>query len=139
MKRHLVQRVLLAIGCLAATAVLWFHLDDLGGSDFIGGRVTGPIFQMADVGSLLLIIAMLLPFIIPRIAATICLAAATLCLPIYLYFLMPGPYRWIFRGEYHTPIYAPLRWNNWAVLGVVSLVLVAILSARTFFSLKAAK
>jgi hypothetical protein len=29
--------------------VLWIHLNDLGASEFIGGRLTGKLFTMADV------------------------------------------------------------------------------------------
>jgi len=36
----------------------------------------------------------------PRVAAVIVLTATLLCLPSYLYILIPGPYRRIFKGEY---------------------------------------
>ena len=121
-----------AIACLTCTVVLWFHLDAFGASEFSGGRVTGPVFKMADLGGLLFLLAMLLAFLLRRTAATIALVAALLCLPIYLYILMPGPYRWIFKGEYSVPLQRPFHWDNWAIVGVVSLLFAAILSLRSY-------
>jgi len=59
--------------------VLWIRLDDFGASEFSGGRLTGKLFTMADLGSLLFLVALLMTF--------------------YLYILMSGPYRQIFKGE----------------------------------------
>jgi hypothetical protein len=112
--------------------VLWIHLDDFGASEFSGGRLTGPLFKMADLGSVLFLAALLLTFFVRRVAAAIALGATLLCGPFYLYLLMPGPYRWVFKGEYSVPLYRPFRWDNWAVVGVFSLIFVAILSLRGF-------
>jgi hypothetical protein len=120
-----------AIASLACTVVLWIHLDDFGATEFIGGRLTGPLFTMAELSFLLFLLALLLTFFFRRTAATIALAAAVLCFPFYLYILMPGPYRWIFKGEDFAPLYRPFHWDNWAVVGVFSLLFVAILSLRS--------
>jgi len=77
--------MLQAIACFACVAVLWIHLDDYGASEFSGGWLTGPLFKMADLGSLLFLLALLLTFFLRRTAATIALAAALLCFPFYLY------------------------------------------------------
>ena len=132
MKNFRPERMWQAIGCLACTVVLWVHLDDYGASEFGGGWLTGPLFSMADLGSVLFLLAMLLTFVVRRIAATIALAAALLCLPFYLYILMPGPYRWIFKGEYSVLSYQSFYWDNWAVIGVASLLFVAVLSLRSY-------
>jgi hypothetical protein len=121
-----------AIACLACTAVLWIHLDDFGGSEFGGGWLTGPLFKMADFGSLLFLAALVLTFFLRRTAATIAVAATLLCFPFYLYILMPGPYRWIFKGEYSVPLSPPFHWDNWAIVGVSSLLICAILSLRSY-------
>jgi hypothetical protein len=63
-----------AIGCLACTVVLWDHLYNFDASEFSGGRLTGPLLHMADLGSLLFLAAVLLTFFLRRIAATIALA-----------------------------------------------------------------
>jgi hypothetical protein len=126
-----------AIACLACTTVLWIHLDDFGASEFGGGWLTGPLFKMADLGSLLFLIALVLIFFLRRTAATIALVATLFCLPFYLYILMPGPYRLIFKGEYSVPLYRPFQWNNWAVVGVFSLLFVAVLSFRSYSKARA--
>src|SRR5260370_18675292 len=71
--------------------MLWVHLDDFGASEFRGGRLTGPLFKMAVLGSLLFLLALLRTFFLRRTAATTALAATLFCFPFYLYILMPGP------------------------------------------------
>ena len=124
--------MLQALACLTCTVVLWVHLDDFGASEFSGGRLTGPLFKMADISSVLFLVALLLTFFLRRIAASIALAATLLCLPFYLYILMPGVYRWIFKGEYSVPLNRPFHWDNWAVVGMISLLFVVILSLRSY-------
>jgi hypothetical protein len=68
--------------------VLWIHLDAFGASEFNGGRVTGKLFTMAELSSLLFFVALLLTIFFPRVAAAIALAATLLCLPFYLYILI---------------------------------------------------
>jgi hypothetical protein len=122
------QNLWQAAACLACVGVLWIRLDAFGASEFSGGRITGKLSTMADLGSLLFLVALLLTFFFPRVAATIALAATLLCLPFYLYILVPGLYRQIFKGEYFAPLQRPFVWNNWAVVGVLSLVIAAFLS-----------
>ena len=121
-----------AIACLACTVVLWLYLDEFGASEFSGGWLTGPLLRMADLGSLLFLVALLLTFFLRRIAASIALAATLLCLPFYLYILMPGAYRWIFKGEYSVPLNRPFHWDSWAVVGLISLLFVVIMSLRSY-------
>jgi hypothetical protein len=132
MKKLSNQKVWQAIACLACASVLWIHLNDFGASEFSGGRFTGKLFTMVDLGLLLFLVALLLTVFFPRVAAIVTLAATLLCLPFYLYILMPGPYRRIFKGEYSVPLQRPFVWDNWAVVGVLSLVIAALLSLQTF-------
>jgi hypothetical protein len=127
------QKVWQAIACLACAGVLWIHLDDFGASEFSGGRLTGKLLAMADLGFALFLVALLLTIFFPRVAAALALTATLLCLPFYLYVLMPGPYRRIFKGEYSVPLQRPFVWNTWAVVGVLSLGIAGILSLRSFF------
>lgn len=124
------QKLWQAIACLAGAGVLWIHLGDFGGSEFSGGRLTGRVLTMAELGSALFLIALLLTIFFPRVAAALALTASVLCLPFYLYILMPGPYRWIFKGEYSVPLQRPFVWDNWAVAGMLSLAIAGILSLR---------
>ena len=125
------QKVWQAAACLACVGVLWIRLDDFGASEFCGDRLTGKLFTMADLGSLLFLVALLLTMFFPRVAAAIALVAALLCLPFYLYILMPGPYRQIFKGEYSVPLQRPFVWNNWAVVGAIGLVIAAFWSLHS--------
>ncbi len=127
--RETVWRAVAYLGCVA---VLWIHLGDFGASEFSGGWLTAPLLKMADLGSLFFLAASVLVFFLRRTAAAIALAATLLCVPIYLYILMPGPYRWIFKGEYSVPLLHPFHWDTWAVVGVLSLIFAAILSLRGY-------
>ena len=127
------EKVWQAAAYLACVGVLWIRLDAFGASEFSGGRITGKLFTMADLGSLLFLVALLLTIFFPRVAAALALTATLLCLPFYLYVLMPGPYRRIFKGEYSVPLQRPFVWNTWAVVGVLSLGIAGILSLRSFF------
>jgi hypothetical protein len=124
------QKVWQAAAFFACVVVLWIRLDDSGASEFSGGLLTGKLFTMADLGSLLFLVALLLTIFFPRVAAAIALAATLLCLPFYLYILMPGPYLQIFKGEYSVPLQRPFVWNNWAIVGVLSFVIAAFLSLQ---------
>jgi hypothetical protein len=126
-----------ASGCLISIVVLWARLDSLGASEFRGGSLTGPLFALAELSSLLFLVALLLTFFLRRLSATIALAGTLFCLPLYLYFLMPGPYRWVFGGEFSVPLRGSLRWNTWAVVGTLSLVFAAISSLRSYHSAQA--
>jgi hypothetical protein len=125
-KRELWQ----ATAFLACVGVLWMHLGEFGASEFIGGRLTRKLFAMVDAGVLLFLSAVVLTIFWPRIAAISALVATLLCLPFYLYIVMPGPYRRIFKGEYSVPLQAPFVWNSWAVVGIFTLALAAVLSIR---------
>lgn len=136
MKKHMRQKLLQAISCLVCVVVAWTHIDDIGASEFSGGRVTGPIFTMFDNGSFAFIAALIVTFVYPRVAAAIALAASLLCLPLYLYFTVPGPFRWVFRGEYKVSLHSNFVWNKWAVTGMLTLAVTAYVCLRTFLALR---
>jgi hypothetical protein len=69
---------------LCAT-VAWAQTDEIGGSEFIGGRVTGPIFALFESGILVFGLAVLVTFIYRRVGAIMGIAASLLCFPLYLY------------------------------------------------------
>jgi hypothetical protein len=92
---------------------------------------------MAENGSLIFLGALLLTFLFPRVAATVALLATLLSLPFYLYILMPGPFRWLFKGEYSVPLQSPFMWSTWAVLETATLLFAAGLSIRAFFEPRA--
>jgi hypothetical protein len=86
---HKLWQAIGSILCLAITCRLTWPLD---GSEFSGGRITGPLLDMADAGILLFALSLLIGFWLRRIAALAALAATLLCLPLCLLFLAPGPF-----------------------------------------------
>jgi Na+(H+)/acetate symporter ActP len=128
------NKVWQATAFLVCAGVLWTRLIGFDASEFSGGRITGKLFTMAEVGSLLFLVALLLTIFYRRVAAAIALAATLLGLPFYLYILMPGPNRQIFKGEYSIPLQRPFVWNNWAVIGVLSLVIATFSSLHSLSS-----
>lgn len=130
------HELLLAGSCLLCLAVAWIRLDDIGASEFSGGWLTGPIFSMANYGSVLFIPAMVLTFFYRQIAAGIALMASLLCLPIYLYSIAPGPFHWVFKAKYAVPPPGYFFWDNWAIGGIISLIVATFVSSRSFSAFK---
>ena len=105
-------------------------MGDFDMSEFSGGWLTGKILTMADIGALLFLSALVFTIFLPRLGAVVALAAILLCLPFYLYIVMPGPYRKIFKGEYSVPLQGAFVWNSWAIAGIISLTFAAVFSIR---------
>jgi hypothetical protein len=126
-----------AVACIACVVVFWVRGDDFGASEFSGGWLTGALLRMADLGALFFLVALVLTFFLRRAAAIIAFVAALFCLPFYLYILMPGPYRSLFKGEYSVPLNRSFHWDTWAAVGVFSLLFVAVLSLRSYFKIQA--
>jgi hypothetical protein len=108
----------------------------LGGTEFGGGRVTGPLLDMYDIGSVLFAVVVLLTFAYPRAAAAMALAASALSFPLYVYFAAPGPFRGVVRGNWKVPLQANLYWDSWTIAGIVTLVLAAYVCIRTLRRIK---
>ena len=103
-----------AASCLLCAIVGFTFSAPLGPSEFSGGSVTGPLLTLHDVSGYLFLLAVLLTFLYPRIAAATAMAAALLSLPLYFYFIAPGPFRWLFPGEYSGAELTSFVWNTWA-------------------------
>jgi hypothetical protein len=101
------------------------------GTEFSGGWLTGPLLHMKDIGTLLFIAALLFTFFYRRVAGLIMVVASMLCLPLYLYFTAPGPFRWVFRGEYSVPAPASFVWSTWGMVGILGLAIAACLGVRS--------
>jgi hypothetical protein len=114
------RKVWQAASCLLCAAVAWRFTSHLEGTEFSGGRITGPLLDMQNAGALLFFLALILTFLFRRIAAAIILLAGLLCLPLYLCFTAPGPFRSIFRGEWKTPLSANFVWDWWSIAGIVT-------------------
>jgi len=137
MEKSAKEKMWRAFACLACTVVPWIHLDDFRASEFSGGWLTGPLLGMAELGSLFFCGSVASDYF----PSTNCLhyrpcGRATL-FSFYLYILMPGLYRRIFKGEYSVPLYRPFHWDTWAAVGVLSLLFVAVLSVRSYSKVRA--
>lgn len=119
---------------LVCIGITWTYANALSGSEFSGGRITGRILAIFDSGILLFVVALIATRFYPRISAVIGVAASLLCVPLYFYFLAPGPFRWIFNGEYSVPLRMNFVWGKWALVGVLVLGLTAVISARNILA-----
>jgi hypothetical protein len=115
------QKLWQAASCLLCATVAWRIGDALASSEFRGGSLTGPLLDLHDSGGLLFVLAVILTFVYRRIAAGMALVSCLLCLPLYLYFTAPGPFRHVFRGEYSVPLQANFVWDKWAISGMLTL------------------
>jgi hypothetical protein len=111
--------------CLLAVVAVQRSSLGLEGTEFSGGRLTGPLLHLCDAGSLLLVVALLLTFVYPRVAAALGLGVPLLCLPLYFFLIAPGPFRRVFRGEYSVPLQTNFVWGKWPILGVLTLAFAA--------------
>ena len=117
--------------CLLCIALAWRNSLAVEGTEFSGGRITGPILMLQNIGTLLFVVALVLTFFSSRIAAATAVIASLLCLPLYLYFTAPGPFRWAFRGEYSVPLRSNFVWDLWAVLAMIMLAFAIYTYTRT--------
>lgn len=106
----------------------------LDGTEFSGGWLTGPLLSMADIGTVLFILALVLTFLFPRVAAAIGLASALLCLPLYCFFIAPVPFAQVFaRGHEFSVQPAPgLHWHTWPVTALLGLAAAFYVCIRRF-------
>ena len=109
--------------CLLCIALAWRNSLGYEGTEFSGGRITGPILMLQDIGALLFLVALILTFFSSRISAAVVAIASLLCLPLYLYFTAPGPFRWVFKGDYSVPLTSNFVWDLWRVLAMIMLAL----------------
>lgn len=131
-RRRLAHASLLLLAC-------WLMLKNtfaLDGSEFSGGRVTGPILTMADVGLIAFVVALLLAYPLPRISSLITLLASLLSFPLLLYFIAPGPFRAVFRGEYSVPLESNFVWHRWSLEPAIVILIVTAISAWNLFPLR---
>lgn len=103
MNEDLKQKLAPAAACLICAIMARNYGVGLAGTEFSGGRVTGPLLDLYDIGLLLFVLALLLTFFLRRVAAATCIAASLLCLPLYLYFVAPGPFPRVLGGTYSVP------------------------------------
>lgn len=121
---------MLVASYVLCSAVTWTQVDRVDGSEFIGGRVTGPIFTLFESGLLIFVLGAVVTFIYRRVAAVMGIAACLLCFPLYLYFLAPGPFRSVFRGTYSVPLESNFVFDKGTIAGMLTLAVAVFISVR---------
>jgi hypothetical protein len=106
-------------------------MSAVDGSEFAGGRITGPVLDLGDAGLLLFGLSLLLLFWFPRASAAIAAVASLVVSPLLLYIVARGPFRRVFRGEWSVP----LNSNPWAIFGIVAVLAALFVSAQSFYGL----
>src|SRR6266513_2439390 len=132
MKRNLKLKLLQAVSYCICCLFAWNRFDALEATELSGGTVTGPLLSLLLLGTFLFTLAAVFTFARLRIAAVSGLLAALLSLPISLYFLAPGPFRFVFRGEYSVPLRSNFVWSRWTLIPTFLFVVAILVS---FFSL----
>jgi hypothetical protein len=110
-----------AISCAVCAGIAWLISSGLGETEFSGGRITGPLLNLNNLGILLFAAAVFLTFLVPRIAAALGITASLISLPLYFYLMAPGPFRRMFPGEYSVPLQANFVWARWLILGTFAI------------------
>src|SRR5262245_1255777 len=90
------QQLWLAVGCAACLAFVLRNTSGLEGTEFSGGWLTGRLLSMADIGTVLFGLALIVTFRTLHIADVLGLVAGLLCVPLYLYLVAPVPFTEIF-------------------------------------------
>jgi hypothetical protein len=113
-----------------AAALGWERFSGLDGTEFSGGWLTGPMLIVHFGGTLLMTFALPVAFAYPRVAAAMMLAAVLFCLPLHLYFLVPGAF---FASYASVPVDSFFRFVDMDFCSIVALAaatLVAVLLLR---------
>jgi hypothetical protein len=132
MKVMNIGKVLQAAACLLCAAVAWkFSVVGLVGTEFSGGRLTGPLLTLSISGFGVFVLTLILTFMFQRLAAIGALVASLLCLPLYFYFLVPGFVQRMIPGDYSVHVQGIFVWNGWAFLGMLTLAIVVYLSLHS--------
>lgn len=128
---------MLALLSLICIVLNWKLTIGLDGTEFPGGRITGPLHSMSDAAFVLFIVSLLLLIRLPRVSAAASGIATLLCIPLSFLLLAPGPFRRIAGGKWTAPLdsnFVLSRWTvGWslALLTSVAVALAILLQPRT--------
>ena len=128
------RKICRSAACLVCAAAAWNSSVDFIGTEFSGGRITGPVLNASLIGAFLLVLAMIATFIWPRVAATGALVACALCFPMYFYRTLPSFFVRISGGEWADPPKETFVWHGWSIVGLAASALVAYLCYRSLVS-----
>jgi len=118
------------VGIMANPAKHWGRR----GTEFSGGRLTGPIVTMCEIAIVCFVVGIVLAFPFPRISSIISLLASLLCTPFLPYLIAPGLFRAVFRGEYSVPLQSTFVWGRWSLAQAIAILIVVTTSVWRLFS-----
>src|ERR1700691_274936 len=141
MKKPEMQQVWQAISCFLCFLFALKITDGLDGTEFIGGWLTGPLLSMADIGILFFVLAFLVSFLYPRIAAGVGLASSLLCLPLFLFFIAPVPFSQVFGFGHQFKVQPSpgYHWENWTAAGLHTRAITSVLCVRRIAGVRSPK
>jgi hypothetical protein len=94
----------------------------LAGSEFSGGVVTGRLLGLHFAAVVLFLASSGFGFRDRRLATAFACFGCLLALPLYLYFVAPGPICAVFQGTYGVPLLRAFEWDVWAFGAIVIVV-----------------
>jgi len=117
--------------CVCLTLQVTSGLD---GTEFSGGWLTGPLLSMANIGTVLFVLALVLTLLLPRVAAGIGLVSSLLCVPLCAFFIAPVPFARVFRRghEFKVQPSPGFHWHIWPVTTSLAIALACYLCIRRF-------
>jgi hypothetical protein len=121
--KHTKEAFIASATCLISVILVFRFAVPIEAAEFGGGGVTRHLVDLEEIGVLLFVVAIVLSFLYARLASIAAITACFLCLPFYIYFIIPGLFRRILPGEYSIPLQTYFVWNTWAVIGLFSMVL----------------
>lgn len=134
MKRPSMLQVWYIGSILACIAIEWLRLEDLGASEFRGGRVTGTLLSEGRIGAVLLFAGLLIAAFRPKVAVAISTLGCLALLPLYLYFLFPGVFQRVFPGNQTVVIQTEFAQSWWPMAGIVSLIVLSYISFKVLLA-----
>ena len=128
------KKLVLAVLVLLSLRVLWSSGWAVDGTEFSGGRVTGRLLDLCDMGMLALIPALIAVYWFPKVSASIALLAGLSCLPLLLYFMLQDRFRMVLKGEWSVPLQSNFVWARWTVLPVMTITATMIFALFVLFT-----
>ena len=130
MESETVKRLPYATIYLLCAVIGVLFATPLEQSEFSGGRVTGWLLSIHDLSMWLFVMAAVMTLFAPRTAAAIGLLAVIGALPLYVFFVAPGVFHALFRGEWKIHPTGFFQWDMGAGAALAVLILAVYVQTR---------
>ena len=126
-------RILQSIACVVCAILVWRYTGRLEGTEFSGGQITARLLEAANISIILFLVALVFSFFRVRPSAATTLVASLFALPVYLYPMCPGPFRYIFKGNYSVPDPRSFVFDAASFIGISAMALALLISFSNLF------